>query len=368
VTRNESAKAGELLRDLVGVVDEVVLVDSSDEWSIKDLEEPLKAFGHSHVLRLPPLGLAELYRSYALSKVCGEWVLLLDSDERINDALKRDIRRIVTESSADALMIQRQPVDESRGETPSGSQGIPWYKTRLFRRSRAQFFGLVHEQPTVRGSIRSLPPEYKMIHYVNSKTYWSKARRYIKLDVLLGRWRYDRFGQDSSLIRWGLGLYVKLRGKRLSDEVSPFDLYLIKRLAARGFKKLTYAPNEYLRRKVSLISSLSPATKRFSFDVWGDVQRFKGAIGYLELNSESVWGSLWDCYRAKNLPPDDFFLYKVMEKFYERNPDYPLDVDPIKVLKELNSAADKVFPETVSLAPRDGLVKQKRVNELFEGE
>lgn len=37
MTRNESAKAGELLRDLVGVVDEVVLVDSSDEWSIKDL-------------------------------------------------------------------------------------------------------------------------------------------------------------------------------------------------------------------------------------------------------------------------------------------------------------------------------------------
>lgn len=368
VTRNESEKAAGLLWDLVDVVDEVVLVDSSDELNIKALEKPLNAVGHTHVLRLPPLGLAELYRPYALSKACSEWVLLLDSDERINDALKRDIRRIITEGSADAFMIQRQPVDESRGESPSESRGMPWPKTRLFRRSKAQFFGLVHEQPSIAGTTNYLPPKYKMIHYVNSAAYWSKARRYIKLDVFLGRWRYNRFGRGSILKRWGISAYVRLRGKTLLDEVSPFDLYLIKRLAAKGLKKLSYQPNEYLTRKVSLISHLSPRIKKFSFDVWSDIQPFRGAIPYLGLTSEFVWNNLWECYRAKKLPPDDFFLYKVMEKFFERNPTYSLDVNPIEVLREVNAAADRVFPETLSKASPTNVFSKTGGATIVEGE
>jgi len=95
---------------------------------------------------------------------------------------------------------------------------------------------------------------------------------------------------------------------------------------------------------------------------------FRGAIPYLGLTSEFVWNNLWECYRAKKLPPDDFFLYKVMEKFFERNPTYSLDVNPIEVLREVNAAADRVFPETLSKASPTSVFSKTGRATIVEGE
>lgn len=348
VTRNEAGKAVELLRDLRGVVDEVVLVDSSDSWRPELFGEALDWFGHTHVFRLPPLGLAELYRPIALSKACSEWVLLLDSDERINGALKRNLRGILGEGSADAYMIQRQPVDGSRSDGLTVKLRAPWYKKRLFRRSKTRFFGLVHEQPTVEGRVQPLPAEYSITHYVDREAYWSKVRRYIKLEVFLDRWSYDRFGGGSTLRRWAMSVYLGSRGLAPTDEVSPSDLLLIKRLGAKGVAKLTYKPSEYLKRKLKLLSSLDPDLRRLSYAVWMDIRSFRGAVPYLGLESESTWSRLWGSYNRMQLKPDDFFIYKLVERFYDRLPDHSLRLDPFEALVALNTAADKVFPEAAT--------------------
>jgi hypothetical protein len=87
--------------------------------------------------RLAPLGLAEAYRAYALSKVCSEWVLMLDSDERINERLKADLKKLI-ESDADALKILRVIRHDQFSTDPALIQ-ITGYKTRLFKKTKRSF-------------------------------------------------------------------------------------------------------------------------------------------------------------------------------------------------------------------------------------
>ncbi|MEM3794877.1 MAG: glycosyltransferase [Thermoprotei archaeon] len=346
VTRNESDKAVELLKDLNGIVDEVVVMDSSDAEHREKLLLQLKNFKHTHVFRLPPLGLAEPYREYALQKVCSEWVLMLDSDERINEPLKNDIKKLLKQTDATVLPIRRIIADESEPSEYTLNNTVG-YKKRLFRKDSAEFWGLVHEQPHVHGLIKPLDPKYSIVHYVDSKRYWHKARRYIKLEVFLGRWRYDKYATTSRIKRLGLKAYTGIRGRSMSDEVTPFDLMLIKRLAAPGLKKLTFQPSEYLKRKISLINSLRQPTRKLTFEVWKDIERFKGAIAYLDLTSDSTWLNIEEKYGGTTLEADDFFISLLIEKFLERNPTHSPQVEIVQIVDELNKAADTVFPETV---------------------
>jgi hypothetical protein len=365
ITRNEPDKAGGLLQDIRGIVDEVVLIDSSDEPRHALLKSQLKDFEHVHVYRLPPLGIAEAYRQYALRKVCSEWTLLLDSDERLDGFLKQRLPQLVKEDGVNGYMILRQPVyiEEQQRRTV----GANWYKTRLFRTRATRFYGLVHEQPKVSGKLQSLPQEYRMVHYVDVSSYWLKARRYIKLDLLLGRWCYNNYAVDSYLKRLLISAYVAITGKKLMDEVTGSDLLLFKRLASRGLKKFTYRPNEYLRRKLALINSLDTRSKRLSFDVWCDIMLFGGAIPYLGLDSDTIWGKLWDEYGQVGIGAEDFYMYKLVEKFYERHPNYSRHMDIKALLTVINRAADQVFPETRSTSDKQlGVLRPQVLSEMTE--
>jgi len=348
VTRNEPVKAVSLINDLKEIVDEFVIVDSSDPAYRNHLDSVLENLDHVHFFRLAPLGLAEAYRAYALSKVCSEWVLMLDSDERINERLKADLKKLI-ESDADALKILRVIRHDQFSTDPALIQ-TTGYKTRLFKKDKTQFFGRVHEQPTINGKVTKLSTDYKIIHYVNPNLYWNKARRYIKLEVLLGRWNYEKFVNGSFVKRASLLAYLRLTGKRLSDEVTSRDLFLIKRFGAKGLKKLTYKPDEYLKRKSLLINCLNESVKKITFDVWCDVQNFKGAIQYLDLNSQYTWEKLNEEYELQRLSPEDFFIYLLINRFLLRNPNYVTDYDAYEIIKEINRAADIVFPEAKNSA------------------
>lgn len=147
---------------------------------------------------------------------------------------------------------------------------------------------------------------------------------------------------------WAMSVYLGSRGLAPTDEVSPSDLLLIKRLGAKGVAKLTYKPSEYLKKKLKLLSSLDPDLRRLSYAVWMDIRSFRGAVPYLGLEYESTWSRLWDSYNMMKLKPDDFFVYKLIERFYERQPDHSLRLDPFEALAALNRAADKVFPEAAA--------------------
>lgn len=135
ISYNEEAKIEGCLQSLQGIVDEIVLVDSlSADKTVEiarrytDLIYDQKFLGHIE------------QKNLALSKAQNDWVLSLDCDERLSDALKRSILTAKANlDKADAYQMARRTFYVYRW------LNYCWYpdtKIRLFNRRKAKWGGV----------------------------------------------------------------------------------------------------------------------------------------------------------------------------------------------------------------------------------
>lgn len=152
-SRNDIKSITGLVKEVYEIADEIVLVDSSDRKErLKLLREKKRLkLGKLRIFYAIPLGLVELYRPYGLSKCRNDWVLYLDSDERLNEEFKRDIRQIISKTEYDAFAIKRY---EYVGE--GGRDQFFTWNTRLYKKDKVLYRGIVHEQPIVNGRTGTL--------------------------------------------------------------------------------------------------------------------------------------------------------------------------------------------------------------------
>ncbi|MBR9975593.1 MAG: glycosyltransferase family 2 protein [Bacteroidetes bacterium] len=102
-------------------------------------------------------------KAHALSLCTRPWVLSIDADERVSDALREDIRRVLSSAdAADGYLLPRRNHFHGRWIRHGG-----WYpdsQLRLFRKERARLTErLVHEGFEVEGTRASL--EGHLLHY-----------------------------------------------------------------------------------------------------------------------------------------------------------------------------------------------------------
>ena len=132
ITRNESAFIEECLDSLVGVVDEIVVVDtgSRDDTVKKVSRYPVNFSSFAWCNDFSAA------RNYALSQARGEWILYIDADER----LAVPDRRLWDETLADDNKVAwRLRFCPRVGWTP-------YAELRLFRNDpRIRFKGVIHE-------------------------------------------------------------------------------------------------------------------------------------------------------------------------------------------------------------------------------
>lgn len=94
-------------------------------------------------------------KNIAIRTCKGPWVLVLDADERISDALAGEIRRVIADGSADGFLIPRR--NYVLGKWISRGSQYPDWQLRLFRKERARFGEKhVHERIQVQGSVKEL--------------------------------------------------------------------------------------------------------------------------------------------------------------------------------------------------------------------
>ena len=94
-------------------------------------------------------------KNIALSHVTGDWVLLLDADERVAPALAAEIRKATEDSDAAGFEIPRLSFFCGRWMRHSG--WYPDYVLRLFRRERGRFSDhLVHTRVICDGKVKRL--------------------------------------------------------------------------------------------------------------------------------------------------------------------------------------------------------------------
>jgi hypothetical protein len=79
IVRDESEFIEGCLRSLIGIVDEVIVVDtgSRDDTVVKALRFPIKLYRYEWCNDFSAA------RNYAISKASGEWILYIDADERL---------------------------------------------------------------------------------------------------------------------------------------------------------------------------------------------------------------------------------------------------------------------------------------------
>jgi glycosyltransferase involved in cell wall biosynthesis len=127
-----------------------------------------------------PLARFDEQRNFAQAAARTDWVLFVDSDERVPEALAREIgERVAAPASHAAFSIPRR--NHFLGRPMRGGGWSRDRVVRLLRRDAARWEGAVHERPRVSGEVGSLTSPLEHHPYPTLSAYWDKLERYARL-------------------------------------------------------------------------------------------------------------------------------------------------------------------------------------------
>lgn len=189
ITKNEAHQIAEALAS-VAWADEVVVFDSgsSDGTQAICRQYPNVTL---HETDWPGFG---AQKNRALQAARGDWILVLDADERVTDALKKEIKDIIAQPSHDGFYLPRRSFFCGHAVRHCG--WWPDYTLRLVKRGHGSFEpALVHEAMQVSGTVGYLRNPLLHYSYRNKKDVQQKTERYASLSALMLRQRGRR-------VRW----------------------------------------------------------------------------------------------------------------------------------------------------------------------
>lgn len=151
VTYNEGDVLKECLESVTGECDEIVILDlrSSDNTLEIAKKFKVKIFTHKWV------DYVEKVRNIALSKTKGDWILVLDPDERMNKVLWLKLRELKDEGKYSAVNIPRKNIFFD-----SWIKHTNWWPdrhVRFFQKGKVEWSGRIHLYPNVEGQVFNLP-------------------------------------------------------------------------------------------------------------------------------------------------------------------------------------------------------------------
>ena len=162
--------------------DEIIVCDM---YSTDDTLNIAEEYGATVVMHKPCGGIPEPARSFAVSQATGDWVLVVDSDEMIPEALKNYLyQTIASENCPDALFLPRKNYFMNHFMRAA----FPDYQLRFFKKNTFKGWpGLVHARPEIEGSIRKAPRKESLaiIHLEENRVadWISKMNRYTDLEL-----------------------------------------------------------------------------------------------------------------------------------------------------------------------------------------
>ncbi len=149
ITGNEAANIADCI-DSLKFCDERIVVDSGSKDDTVAIAEKHGATVYHH-----PWTDYGTQKNIALSHATGDWILLLDADERVPPPLAAEIRKAMEDSDAAGFEMPRLSFFCGRWMRHSG--WYPDYVLRLFRRGRGHFSNhLVHERVICDGRVKRL--------------------------------------------------------------------------------------------------------------------------------------------------------------------------------------------------------------------
>ncbi|CAB5079449.1 hypothetical protein D3OALGA1CA_507 [Olavius algarvensis associated proteobacterium Delta 3] len=159
IAKNEADRITRLIES-AAFADEIVVVDSGSSDGTPDLCRRMGA----RVIHQDWLGYAA-QKQFALEAVSAEWILNLDADETVSEALAREMIRAISDADADLAGFSMPRLSRYLDRWIRHGGWFPDRKMRLVRRGRGHWSeDVLHEQLRVDGRTAQLT--HPILHYV----------------------------------------------------------------------------------------------------------------------------------------------------------------------------------------------------------
>jgi len=180
-TLNEEKNIALAIKSVREFADEVVVVDMHSEDKTCEVAESLGA----KVFTFERKSYVEPARNFAISKASGDWIFILDADERATPQLLAKLKKIVKENQCDFVNIPRKNL--IFGKWIRHSLWWPDYNIRFFRKGSVTWKDEIHSQPETKGKGTNLLPKekYAIVHrnYSSVSSYILRMNRYTDIQA-----------------------------------------------------------------------------------------------------------------------------------------------------------------------------------------
>jgi glycosyltransferase involved in cell wall biosynthesis len=176
ITHNEARRLRDCLDSLKGVADEIIVLDDGSSDGTIDIAR--NAGAQCSYRAFDNFG---AQKQAALDLATGEWVLSIDSDERLTRALADEIRMVIgTTTPAHGFLIRRRLTYLGR-QMNFGGTGSDWV-VRLARRTSVSFSAkAIHESMLVHGGTLRLRSPLEHIKYESLSEHIATIDRYTEI-------------------------------------------------------------------------------------------------------------------------------------------------------------------------------------------
>jgi glycosyltransferase involved in cell wall biosynthesis len=177
ITLNEERNLRECLES-VRFADEIIVVDSGS----RDLTQSIAKEFKAQVFQEPWKGFAGQKNS-AQDKARGPWILNVDADERVTEALRLEIQKTLKEDPpAAGFRVPRK--NYFCGQWIRHGGWYPNYQMRLYKKDAGKFASReVHEQVRVKGPVETLTSPLEHFTYHSISDYIQRMDRYSELSA-----------------------------------------------------------------------------------------------------------------------------------------------------------------------------------------
>ncbi len=171
-------KLVETIKDVLELSDEIVVIDTSPTPINADLGKKVKVYHAKH------LGYPDIYRTWAFQKCSGDWIFLIDTDERLTQGFKANLLKTIKEAEADGfsgIMIKRREqvdLDKDWSKTPESTI------MRIFKEVDASSTGNLHDIIRIDGKILDATGLLVLLHLKRNKLCEKYRIQYEEVDIL----------------------------------------------------------------------------------------------------------------------------------------------------------------------------------------
>ncbi|MEP9411523.1 MAG: glycosyltransferase family 2 protein, partial [Candidatus Brocadia sp.] len=150
IVKNEEKFLPQCLKSIKDAVDEIIIVDTGSTDKSVEIAQSFGAKVYHH----PWNNSFSEARNHSLSYATCDWILQIDADETLEQADIPLLHKSITANSYNAIFVAIY------SDLPGGRS--KHYYTRVFRRGKARFEGIVHNQLIFEG--KAIQSEIRFYH------------------------------------------------------------------------------------------------------------------------------------------------------------------------------------------------------------